>query len=945
MRSGKPKNSLLTAKNTKFFVVGFIMCMAVVLGAELLFPSLMMSARGQSPAVPMSKVLYIATPAELGASDVLDALSLDPSLSVSTSFNGSFAGYDCVVWDSARSLNTTEATDLVAFVDGGGGLLAIASSALTSDPQVLVNLSIIVAPTTSENQKLCNVDIPAATLSHPFAGKVEWNSIPEIVNYTAIQISNLNGTGTTVLLDRYLNVDDAGQNKDPLLVEKHLGNGSVLFYTGYFGSANRDINKQVRLWPYFNYMFYGSIMYISGEEASIPTYGSWVYSPVPHASEQKTIAVYVTIMAVFAFALFFIVRRKSRRVKMDDKTLAAAQVEAKKEESTLELDEAKKQRIKELMDSGMAPEAVYAELAKLAEVDLKDQWEQVGSHRQIGGFLFGLFMGILVLVPQLVIFGYVFPQIVLPFPQVNGWMDMTKNFFGAVWTAFDVGTSVALAKYFAQYRVKQPEKAIHYVQIFVWWQMLSGVVQIFIVALIGSILFPQTYLAHMSWMFVLHSLIQYPGFFLVLQYVFQGMQRTDFQLVSQLLYTIIFNVLCQIACILLFRWIFASMPMYGEAFGAGIGFALGQYFAEWGTFFFTVGLFKKLKFSLSTIFRADFTWAEFKETMRFGLKFMMGSVLVPFIWLFQVFLQSIYIKGYATENGYFNLVYTIGGIVAVVGLFMEGLLSGVSEAHSHGKRKLLELHTVQSLKWGNYIAFFIVTLLFMMAPRFIVGFSGTDWLPAIKFVPWVLIFMLLGPYSWSGDKMLTGTGQTGKLAICWVIEQVSRAVLLFAFIPGFQMLGVLYAYIPALVAKNIALWLVIYRYVTKPKAYWIVVWISPAISAIIVYVLFEYVVAPLVWHGDLLTTAILFLAALFGGLYLYAFIAGLLGHWDKNTIAELDKATRMVKVVGFLARTLYHASCLGYMVCPFKDKHPVDVFMDAMREAHELEIEKKVLRI
>jgi len=941
----KLKKSLIAANNKQFFAAGFIACMVIVLGAAVLFPSLMTRTRGQGPSFPVARALYLATPQELGASDVLDALLLDPSISVSTSFNGSFAGYDCVVWDSSRLLNTTEASSLITFVQGGRGLLVIGSSSLATNSSFLVSLGIIFNATTTESLKQSNVDIPPATLTHPFAGKVEWNSIPEIVNYTVIQTSNLNLTSTNVLLDRFLQVDEVGQNRDPLLVEKHLGAGRALFLSGYFGSGNRDLNKQVRLWPYFNYVIYGSVLYVSGKEGSIPSFGSWAYSPVPHASEQTTITIYVTIMAVFAFALFFFVRQRSKRSKLDDKTLAAARVEVKKEEMAIDLDEEKKRRVKELMDSGMDPEAVYAELAKMAEVDLKDRWEQVGSHRQIGGFLFGLFTGIIIIIPQLLIFGYLFPQIVLPFPQVNGWMDMTKNFFGAIWVAFDVGTSVALAKYFAQYRVKQPDKAVHYVQIFVWWQMLSGVVQIGIVAMIGSFIFPQTYLAHMSWMFVLHSIIQYPGFFLVLQYVFQGMQRTDYQLVSQLLYTIIFNVLCQIACILLFRWIFAPMPMYGEAFGAGIGFTIGQYFAEWGTFFFTVGLFKKLKFSLSTIFRVDFTRAEFKETMRFGLKFMMGSVWVPGVWLWQMFLQSIYIKGYATENGYFNLIYTVGGMVAVVGLFMEGLLSGVSEAHSHGKKKLLELHTVQSLKWANYIAFFIVMLLFMLAPRFIIGFSGSEWLPAIKFVPWVLIFQLLGPYSWSGDKMLTGAGLTGKLAICWVIEQVSRALLLLAFIPGFQMLGVLYAYIPALVAKNISLWIFIYRHVTKPKAYWVVVWISPAVSSILVYLLFEYGIAPAVWQGDLITTALLFLIALFGGLYLYAFIAGILGHWDKNTIAELDKATRMVKVVGILARTLYHASRAGYKLCPFKDKHPVDVFTDAMREAHELEIEKKVLKI
>ena len=73
---------------------------------------------------------------------------------------------------------------------------------------------------------------------------------------------------------------------------------------------------------------------------------------------------------------------------------------------------------------------------------------------------------------------------------------------------FDVGTSFALAKYFAQYRVKNPDKSIHYIQIFIWWQILTGMVQIILIALIGAIIFPQTNLAHMTWIFISYSIAQ-----------------------------------------------------------------------------------------------------------------------------------------------------------------------------------------------------------------------------------------------------------------------------------------------------------------------------------------------------------------------------------------------------------------------------------------------------
>jgi O-antigen/teichoic acid export membrane protein len=910
---------------------------------------------------PTISTLYLAPADDLENSNTKSAITLDPSIGVSTntSYSGNFSEFDCVILDAGYSGIPAIKNDLITYVKNGGGLLLVSSPELTANASLLVDLGILITgAVVHENPRtrLATIDQPSGSEGHPLSRKVEWNSMPELADYTNISKSNtdstgnINVTGTTILLDRYVFIDEGAVSDDPLLIDKVLGSGHVLFHVGYLGNPKAS-NYQVKVWPYFNYMFYVSIQYLANPTSEIVSYGTWAYSPVPHRNEQVIIGVYVCAMLVLAVTLFFIVKRASKRSRLDQASLDAAKVETVKKEETIELGEEKRKFIADLMASGKDPEEIEAEIAKIANVDLTDKWEQVGSHKQISGFLFGFFMGIIVLIPQIVVTAILLPQYILPFPQVNGWMDLTRNFFSAIWTAFDVGTSIALAKYFSQYRITQPDKAIHYAQIFVWWQMMSGVLQIFVVAFIGSILFPQTYMAHLSWMFIMHSLIQYPGFFLVFQYIFQGMQRTDYQLLTQLLYTIVFNILCQIGAIMLFRYIFASVPVFGEAMGAGIGFAFGQYFAEWGSFFFTVWLFKKMKFSLRTVFRIDFTWAEFKEALTYGAKFMLGSVWVPAVWLFQVFLQSIYVKGYAAENGYFNLIYTFGSMVAVVGLFMEGLLAGVSESHSHKKMSLLKLHTVQGTKWSNFMTFFIIALLAMVGARLVEGFAGSTWLPAIKYLPLVLIFHFNGPFSWQGDKMLSGTNNNGYAALAWVIEQSVRATLLFLLIPKFQMMGVLLAYIPALVTKNTFMWIVIRKKVVAPKIYFNVVWISPAISAIIVALVVK-LFDSLLWTAPVLeaispigATAILFLGALFGGLYLYVFISGVLGHWDKNTLQELDKAAKMVKVVGFLARGMYKAARAGYKVSPFKERWPVDIFTDGMREAHELEIEKKVLKI
>ncbi|MHA1791490.1 MAG: hypothetical protein ACTSVI_02530 [Promethearchaeota archaeon] len=934
-------NSKKTKKiPSNFFIMGFLIGMIGIIGAQILFPSLILGASGESISSRVINVQYLASRESINESNVLKALQLEPSFNVSVSEDFSLSTQDCVILDTSLFLNSTSTSLLKSYVENGGNLIMLSSFELTQSPELLIELGIILNGNISDADEQVIVSIPSSMESNVFVRKIEWNSMPEMRNYTKIQVANLNES-VEILVERYIQLTDVDKNKDPIIMERALGSGQILFFSGYLGGPE-SLNQHFKLWPYFNYMIFSSVNYVLNND--YPTYGNWPYSPVPHLSDQLVITVYTIIIAIIAIGAFLILKKRSKASRIDSHTLEATKIMVKKDDEALRIDEEKKRKIEELMKLDLEPVEFYAELSKIAEVDLTDQWEQVGSHRQIGGFLFGFFVGVILIIPQLAITGLLLPRFIMPYPQVNGWFDLTKNFFNALWVAFDVGTSVALAKYFAQYRVKEPEKAIHYIQIFVWWQMLSGVVQVAMVAMIGSFIYPHTYLAHLSWFFILHSLIQYPGFFLVFMFVFQGMQRTDYHLLTLMLNTIIFNILFQIGFILLFRWLFKSMPIFGEEFGAGIGFVLGQYFAQWGTFFFTVLLFKKMGFSINTVFRIDFTSEEFKKALSFGAKFMLGNVWVPAVWLWQVFLQSSFVKGYASETGYFNLIYTFGGIVSVVGLFMEGLLAGVSEAHSHGKKSLLKLHTVQGLKWANYMAFFVVALLAMIGWRFVIGFSGPEWKPAIKFIPWVLIFQILGPYSWEGDKILAGAEKTGYLAIAWVIEQGTRATLLFFMIPDFQMLGVLWAYIPALIAKNIALWAFIYKHVTRPKPYFWVVWISPALSALLIYGCFE-LIAGFIWTGDIVSTALLFLLGIFGGLYLYAFLTGLLGHWDKNTLQELDKATRMVKIVGFMARSMYHATKVGCKISPLHDRWPLDVFPDAMRDAHELELEKKILKI
>jgi hypothetical protein len=163
------------------------------------------------------------------------------------------------------------------------------------------------------------------------------------------------------------------------------------------------------------------------------------------------------------------------------------------------------------------------------------------------------------------------------------------------------------------------------------------------------------------------------------------------------------------------------------------------------------------------------------------------------------------------------------------------------------------------------------------------------------------------------------------------------------------MVAVLLAYIPAVFTKDIIAWIIVRYKITNFKAYKYNSFVTPAISAIINFFVL-YFVGEFLWAiplGDkIVNTAIIFLLGIFVFLYFYAFLDGLLGGYDNNTIKELERATNMVTgKLGVLSKTLYKAARAGARISPLHDKFKIDIYEAAMKEAYDLTLEKKILKI
>ena len=844
--------------------------------------------------------------------------------------------YDLVVIFDAN-LSLPKINTIETYADNGGGVMIFMGPTLQANDTLLKELDLITSGATLSNNSQNMLSLVKSG-GNPISYKMDWNSAPDIKPETmsVLELSEVNETVSRIIdLYRSDKSLDRENFRTPFIMTKEKVNGTVSLFTAWLeGDSSEQYNYEFIIWPYFNYLLYGLSSDTIGE--SFETYADWAYSPVPHFIDQVVLLIIVVVLGCLAIALFITVRKQSKST-MDQETIEKLKEKAE-EEREAEISE-REELIKKIEEKGRE--------------DLKDDWEILGIHRQVGGFLFTFFIGLVLVIPQLLLTSFLLPTLLgEAYAQASGWYNFAYNLFQIAWLLFDFGTSFSLAKHFAEYRIHQPEKAIHYIQIFIWWQLFTGLAQIFIFAFLGSVIFPLTNLAHMTWIFVIFSLVQYPGFFLVFMFTFQGLQRADLHLLTYVYWEIFWLLIGQgIFCYIGKIW-GGMNPIIGEALGAGVGYAFARYFDYWATFFFSLLIFKKLGYSPSTCFRIDFTKEEFKETMNYGSKLAFGQSFVQIGWFIQTILTSLLVANYSTELGYYQLAWTVGMMIQIITLYGQSLLGAYSESYNHDKEDLTKLYIYQGFRWGNYFGYFLLSVLFAVGNIFLIGAAGPEiGGGAASYLPLILVFHFFGIYSWLVDAVFQGTGKTGLAALVWIIEQVIRALIMWGLLViSHDMRFVIIAYWPAVLTKDVVAWILVKYIISDYKLYPFKTFITPIVSAFINFIVL-YFLGNLVFNinlGDkLINTALIFIVGVFLFVFFYAFLDGLLGGYDDNTLKEFEKASQMVTlpIIRNFAKGIYKSAEIGARISPLHNKFSIDIYKKGMEEAFELTLEKQKLEI
>ncbi|PKN20534.1 MAG: hypothetical protein CVU71_01725 [Deltaproteobacteria bacterium HGW-Deltaproteobacteria-6] len=837
--------------------------------------------------------------------------------------------------------------DVRKFLDVNGGALFIILGE-NHDSQVLFlnTLGLLAAPEvrTMRQQAIWNFTDPADSI----VKDVNWKAIPEARTYTnaSWRLNAIN-----ILLQT-----PAGA---PLLLEAKSHPGRLLIMTPWMSTTdNRDYELSLQ----YNYINYHILKNLAGQTSL--SYTDWPYSPVPHTSDRPAIFVWLGMVCLLGIGGFMYARHRAKRplTAQSLKNLLRLSAGHKEGIQENEIIEATELFTKPLMESHSkaergAQKRTEPRLAKGQETEqvteekenTSSEWEQVGMHRQIASFFFHLILMLIIAVPGLFLSLYIYPNFIQPYPQVVGWQNVAGGFFGPLWTILDLGIGTAAVKYFAEYRVKDPQKAVRFLQLLCWWSILAAVIKTVIIASLGMFFFTQGNIAHLGWIVLLIALQQFPGCAGILGSTLDGTQRYDYKIICDVIGGMFLNTCILFGTILLVRAVFQSNPawavMYGDSFGTVVALYVGGIVTTWMSFLYYAIAFKKLGFSVTTLFRADFSKGELKQAVAYGWKLTAGSLIIPVVGFLETTLVVSYVLNLNASMGYYAMMATVVTFVGSGATMFADMRAGISEAHGNGKTNLLRYYITEGLHYINIITYVLFAVLLAIGAPLLVGFTGPNWAPAGQYVVILCVWQLVSIYSTVGDTILQGTDCTKYNAYVWILEQLTRALLLILIIPGLRLYeGILYAAIPAVIVKEVAEYAIIRRRIVKFD--WAVMhnFIVPGLAALVLY-FFNRLLLALIWQPTLPASITLFLVAVPSSLFLYLFLIGFFGGWDENTLEQFKRGLQVIKLVRKFFFTFYKVTEFGHRCSPWKNHFPVKGYDIAMAEAKILTEEKRKLVI
>jgi len=794
---------------------------------------------------------------------------------------GREAGWQ-VVADAAQAevlvLNgrVPDAPALAARVQAGAGLVLFLGPEIdAAQASALLGQPVTLAP---QSAPLSLTDAPG--VQDALLREIVWNSAPQVRERVLLE-----GSGLEPLVVGF-------EDGSLVLGRATVGRGRAYVVAAYLGAAN----PQMQEWGYCTYLVYHLAERAAGHTPL--SYASYAGSPVPHAAEQRLLYILLAAMLASTGLIFWAVRRYSQ---------------------------AHPEGLDSLLSSREAFKARQASTA----------WEEVGFHRPLGGFLFAFGLGLILFVPLIIYQNIILPVYILPSAQALGMWGRVTQFFSFLWQLFDMGTSVALVKFFAEHRVDDPRKGIQYVQVFVWWQALSGAVQVAGVIFVAGTFLPRTAYALYAWSIIIHALIQLPGFYEVFRHALIGWQRFDYGQILDLALTAFLPMVTQpLLVIVMIAWGRAN-PTFGASMGGLLGLGLAAYATQLLSFLMGFLLYRRLGYRARLLFMAHFDWRTVVSAFRFGTFEMLGAIAWAIGEALVILITQMRLINYNEVWGNWTLAANFVTAYTILQVLYANLMPGISEAISHGYKRLSQYYTAMGYKWGAMISAFVGAVLLAVADRFILGASGPEFVRAATYAMPLILWGVIQFGSWMADEVQKGANRPYLRSVMTTLEQVIRIVLALVLVVRWQISGLIAAYFVGLLTKVLLSYAIDHRLCFPHRYYAWQSLAAPALAGAAHFAVLRWVTG-LIWRGDQVTSIIILLVGLLPSLPLFAFLFGLAGGWDDDTLAEVRQSVNLTSFARPLAWLFWAATALGARISPLHGRFPITIRAAAVEEAAAL---------
>lgn len=580
-------------------------------------------------------------------------------------------------------------------------------------------------------------------------------------------------------------------------------------------------------------------------------------------------------------------------------------------------------------------------IARLIDID---PWEEIGFHRPLGGFWFDLTIKIFSAIIGLLLISAIYKYL-YPYPEMEGYNRVAAGFFAIIYNIFDMGTAFGIERFIAEYRVKDTKKMLEYVRFFVWYQMFTGLVQ---VAAISGFIFmylrQYVKLSYLSWLFLIICQKQYPGMLGTFKSVLKGLQKYNKSKILDFIGGAVFQNLTNIIFILLGRWWGQNTPMIGDLMGGAIGFAIGAYIDDFFTMMVSARYLQQelallgysMKDAVSTKIGKDVK----KQCLWFGFQASMVPILniISETLILVMFLE--YLPQYTT---WVVLKSFAGGLSSSVNVGNFEISSSIAESYSSDKKELTQFYVSNSLKWNGFLMMFLVLILIGFLPvinQTVSTMEGLEnYVPALIFIPFLLVEQLFFPYIQISDPILVGTLHVGFYTFVRLFEEIIRLGILYLLLIVLELpvvwgtLGIVltlgYDRFYARLIKMVMALVYINRRVFKVKIYWMSTIVIPLISSIPGLIFIQIwrilLLNPLTAMIGFIPAAIITVVACIAVIPFFLFLplVGYLGGFDDFQMETFRKAVELSGPSKWIVKGFYNAIEWGHERCPWKNKYKI----------------------